>query len=402
MHGLPHHERGHRVSPQTLADRPVQVLERRQVFSLGGPATGDPSQLVDQAIDDLRTRHDVGQRANAVVSWPAIRIVMSPSRTSWSPSGEPSSCVAASKSSRTFSPLGRPSPRRRIAMSSNRSSSRSLSCRNSGTQRDPLSRSIGTIVMSTRPYRCRPLDRNVSILRSKRSISRPGVRPRAVRRMTRSVIFRMTGRAGNGASRGNERAASNVSSRMASKNDRIRSPFRGGTRTRRCRRVWCPVEHQDRVPPNGRGKYRIGIARVQHFGVAAKNLADGLRVGQHHKPAVAGDVEREGITVKAVALVQQSERVARETDELPPCRRLGTCRKDVHGGRGDWRRGHRADSGPISVPLACQEHIGEGPTAPPRTLRAGKAYFQISRQACDGIDRAEFTGLGFVIGSGPA
>ena len=178
--------------------------------------------------------------ARAVVSWPAIRIVMSASRTSRSSSGEPSSCVAASKSSSTFSPLGRCSPRRRIAMRANRSSSRSLSCRNSGTHRDPLSRSIGTIVMSTRAYRCRPLERNLSILRSKRSISGPGARPSAVRRMTRTVILRIVGRAGNGASRGHDRAASSVSSRIASKKDRIRSPFRGGTRTRRCRACGAP------------------------------------------------------------------------------------------------------------------------------------------------------------------
>ncbi len=96
--------------------------------------------------------------------------------------------------------------------------------------------------------------------------------------------------------------------------------FKGGTRTRRCPRVRCPVEHQDRVPPDGRGKNRVGLARVEHVRVAAEDLADGLRVGQHHEPAVAGDVEREGVTVTAVALVEQSERVAREPDELPPCR----------------------------------------------------------------------------------
>ena len=89
--------------------------------------------------------------------------------------------------------------------------------------------------MSTRAYRCRPLDRNVSILRSKRSISGPGARPSAVRRMTRSVIRRIVGRAGNGTSSGQARTASSVSSRIASKNARIRSPFKGGTRTRRCR-----------------------------------------------------------------------------------------------------------------------------------------------------------------------
>ena len=32
------------------------------MFGLGRPAAGDPSQLVGQAIDDLRTRHDLGQR----------------------------------------------------------------------------------------------------------------------------------------------------------------------------------------------------------------------------------------------------------------------------------------------------------------------------------------------------
>ena len=37
-----------------------------------------------------------------------------------------------------------------------------------------------------------------------------------------------------GASRGHDRAASSVSNRIASKKDRIRSPFSGGTSTRRC------------------------------------------------------------------------------------------------------------------------------------------------------------------------
>ena len=135
------------------------------------------------------------------------------------------------------------------------------------------------------------------------------------------MILRIVGRAGNGASRGHDRAASSVSSRIASKNARIRSPFRGRDQDAALPRVRGPVEHQDRVPPDGRGEQRVGLARVEHVRVAAEDLADGLRVGQHHEPAVAGDVEREGVAVAAVALVEQSERVAREPDELPPGRR---------------------------------------------------------------------------------
>ena len=92
------------------------------------------------------------------------------------------------------------------------------------------------------------------------------------------------------------------------------------------------------MPPDGRGEERVGLARVEHVRVAAEDLADGLRVGQHHEPAVAGDVEREGVAVAAVALVEQSERVAREADELPPGRGPGPGREDVRGGRGGRRR----------------------------------------------------------------
>ena len=110
---------------------------------------------------------------------------------------------------------------------------------------------------------------------------------------------------------------------MASKNARIRSPLRGGTSDAALPGVRGLVEHQDRVPPDGGGEQRVGLARVEHVRVAAEDLADGLRVGEHHEPAVAGDVEREGVAEAAVALVEQAERVAGEADELPPGRGPG-------------------------------------------------------------------------------
>ena len=181
--------------------------------------------------------------------------------------------------------------------------------------------------MSTRAYRCRPLDRNVSILRSKRSISGPGARPSAVRRMTRRVIRRIVGRAGNGAS---TRPRPHGLQRLQPHRVEERPhplALQGRDQDAALPRVRGPVEHQDRVPPDGRGEERVGLARVEHVRVAAEDLADGLRVGQHHEPAVAGDVEREGVAVAAVALVEQSERVAREADELPPGRGPGPGRE---------------------------------------------------------------------------
>src|SRR6202011_5519878 len=74
--------------------------------------------------------------------------------------------------------------------------------------------------------------------------------------------------------------------------------------------VGGPVEHQDRVPADGGGEEGVGLARVEHVWVTAEDLADDLRVGEHHEPAVAGDVEREGVAVAAVALVEEAEGVA--------------------------------------------------------------------------------------------
>jgi hypothetical protein len=61
---------------------------------------------------------------------------------------------------------------------------------------------------------------------------------------------------------------------------------------------------------------------VEHVWVAAEDLADCLRVGKHYETVVADhvNVEGESIAVAALALVEQTERVAREADELPPGR----------------------------------------------------------------------------------
>src|SRR5262249_46312136 len=98
------------------------------------------------------------------------------------------------------------------------------------------------------------------------------------------------------------------------------------------------VEHKDRMSADGRSKERIGLARMEHLWVAAEDLADSLRVGEHHEPAVAGNVQREGVAVAAMAFVQEQKRVAREADELPPGRGTGPGRK--RGGR-QWRRSER-------------------------------------------------------------
>jgi hypothetical protein len=64
------------------------------------------------------------------------------------------------------------------------------------------------------------------------------------------------------------------------------------------------VEHKDRLAPDGRGEQVVGRARVEHLRVAAKDLADNLRVGQYHEPAASGGVDREGVAVAAVTLVE--------------------------------------------------------------------------------------------------
>jgi hypothetical protein len=103
-------------------------------------------------------------------------------------------------------------------------------------------------------------------------------------------------------------------------------------------RVRRPVEHQDRAAPDGRGEQLVGLARVEHVRVAAEHLADRLRVGQHHEGAGAGGVDRERVAEAAMALVEQSERVAGEPDELPPGRGPRPRRER---GRRRGRRGYR-------------------------------------------------------------
>src|SRR5262249_116797 len=84
-----------------------------------------------------------------------------------------------------------------------------------------------------------------------------------------------------------------------------------------------------------RGEEPVRLARVEHLRVAAEDLADGLRVGQHHEPAVAGDVQREGVAEPAGALVEQPERGARGPDEVPPGRGRGARGGAGPGGRAE-------------------------------------------------------------------
>ena len=145
------------------------------------------------------------------------------------------------------------------------------------------------------------------------------------------MIRRIVGRVGNGVPTGHARTASSVSSRIASKNARIRSPFKRRHDNAALPGVLRPVEHQDRVPADGRDEDRVGLARVEHVRIGTEDLADDLRVGHHHEPAIAGDVQREDVAVAVPALVEQPERVAREPKELPPGR----------GGRPRWECGGR-------------------------------------------------------------
>ncbi len=77
---------------------------------------------------------------------------------------------------------------------------------------------------------------------------------------------------------------------------------------------------------------------MEHLRIGAKDLADRFWIGQHHERALAVDVEREGVSVTAAALVEQPQRVAREADELPPRRGSRPAREDMRGCQGGRRR----------------------------------------------------------------